>query len=730
MRTVRSVVRVLAALAAVFLTVPGLVLSIPSAPASAAELQPPSSGTDAAASHTLALSVTGMTPQYAVRDSTVRLSGTLANRTGAAVSGISVQAVTSTANFSSRFEMTSFTGSGSFPYSLVDAGTSFATGSVPDGTTVHWSVSFPARMFYGTFGVYPVRVRAVTADGGYAADVRTLLPYWPDSGQPEKLRTAWVWPLADSPQQGACKQTLSTGLDSSVSSGGELSTLLGAGAAWARRDHLTWDVDPALLSDVSVMTRPYFTGGNALCSRRFRQEASPAAATWLATLRTASAGQPAFLTPYADVDAAALSHAGLDKDLRSAYQLGESVAGRLLPGTFGTDGRGAGDPAVLRAAYPAAGQADAGVLTSLVDDGGISTAVLSSGEMSSASGFDDALGRTTSGIGTRVSVLLADSGLTSLLGTASASPTQAGRFAFTQDFLAETAMIASEAPSLARSLVIAPPTDWHPSAAEAETLLSATSHAPWLRAAGLSALAAEAAKVPSKSLPAKKASPHELSAGYLDDVKQVDADAALYTNLLYQPPASVLTSLQAAVAATESSAWRGAGSARGRRATGNLLRYLPYTEQKVQIIASRKILLAGNSGETPVSVKNGLGLAVQVQVTASTPAGSQVRVEPHDGLHVVLPGNTITVRMPVHAASIGTSTVQLQLVTQNGSPLTWTVKSLSVEVTRVGRFLLTVIGGALGILVLTSAYRLRRKQIASTRKRGTADDTANAGGAG
>ena len=138
----------------------------------------------------------------------------------------------------------------------------------------------------------------------------------------------------------------------------------------------------------------------------------------------------------------------------------------------------------LKAASPADGLADAEVLTSLANDGGISTLVLSSGELpSSTPGYDNALGRTTSGIGTQVSVLLADSGITSLLGRASATPTQAGQFAFIQDFLAQTAMISSEAPNLARSLVIAPPTGWNPSPAEAAALLSNTHNAPWLHPA-------------------------------------------------------------------------------------------------------------------------------------------------------------------------------------------------------------------------------------------------------
>ena len=159
---------------------------------------------------------------------------------------------------------------------------------------------------------------------------------------------------------------------------------------------------------------------------------------------------------------------------------------------------------MLKAAWPADGLADAEVLTSLANDGGISTLVLSSGELpSSTPGYDNALGRTTSGIGTSVSVLLADSGITSLLGSASATPTESGQFAFIQDFLAQTAMISSEAPNLARSLVIAPPTGWNPSPAEAAALLSITHNAPWLRPVALSALAAQATTLPSTPLPAE-----------------------------------------------------------------------------------------------------------------------------------------------------------------------------------------------------------------------------------
>jgi hypothetical protein len=641
--------------------------------------------------------------------------------------------------FTGRAEMTSFERSGSYPYLLQAAGNPAVTGTVPSGATVRWSASFPASTFYDRFGVFPVQVAAIAPGGGYTATAGTLLPYWPGGSagsQPKQLQVAWVWPLVDAPQQGACSKTLATSrLAGSVASGGRLNTLLGAGATWAQDDQLTWVIDPALLSDVSVMTRQYSISGptpTTPCTGRFTEKASPAASAWLTKLQAATAGQPAFLTPYANVDVAALSHAGLDASIRTAYQLGATVAGQVLPGTFGSNSGSTGTGAVLKAAWPADGLADAGVLTSLANDGGVSTVVLRSGELpSSTPGYDNALGRTTSGIGTSVSVLLADAGITSLLGSAAPTPTESGQFGFVQDFLAQTAMISSEAPNLARSLVIAPPAGWDPSPAEAAALLS-ISHggAPWLRPVSLSALATDAAKLPSAPLPAKQVSGAELSATYLDHVRPVQARTALFTNLLYQPPASVVASLQAAVTATVSAAWRGSGSPGGWRAIGQLADYLGYSERKVNIIPGKKLFLAGTSGKTFVSVRNLLDLPIQVRVVATTPPGSQLVVGPFTSLLIVQAHKTGSIPMPMQSATIGTSTVQLKLETENGAPLTWTTQLVSVEVTRFGRSLLIIIGGALGVLVLTSVFRLRRKRKARAAQRGTPSEMANAGGAG
>ncbi len=709
----RSVCRVVRTLIAVFLALAAPLLAAPAARASGQEVQQQSSRTDAAASHRLTLSIDGLSTNFATPTSIVKVTGTLTNDTGSAISGIVVQLLTSAQYFGYRAQMTGWA-SGSTVLSLAQEG-------VPDtlaeplasGATTRWTVSFsPAQAGYSVFGVYPLAVQANSSTSAYQAADTTFLPFWPASGRPQPLATAWLWPLINAPQQGACPQTLATNsLAGSLATGGRLATLLSAGTRWAQQDHLTWAVDPALLSDATVMTHKYAVGGNAACTDRDTKPASTAAAGWLSTLRTETAGDEMFLTPYADADVAALTHAGLDANLRTAYQLGESVAGKILARPFGINRAGTGDGGI---AWPADGTADASVLTSLARDGGIGTAVLSSGVLPSTDApYDNALGLTKTGIGTTMRVLLADSQLTTLLGSAPAGSPPAAQFRAEQDFLAETAMILAEAPSLQRSVVIAPPRYWNPPATEAAALLKLTAAAPWLRTVGLSALATAAGHLKTRgSLPGTRVGKNELGDDYLDQISAVNANLALFKNLLSQPSASYLQTLDAALTATTSVAWRGAGSAGGWLALTQLGDYLTNSEKQVKIITgNKKLLLAGTSGNTPVSVQNLLAMPVRVRVVATVPAGSPLSVGKLD-LITIQGLETRTVTMPVHSTAIQTTTIQLQLVTEDGSPLPWTTQSLSVQVTRYGRALLVLIAAALGVLVLASVARwIRRRSL-------------------
>src|ERR1700722_976631 len=210
MQIVRSAVRALGLLTAVLLAAAGpLVAVVPTAQASAGQFQHQSARTGSAVSQPLAISITGMTPAFAGPDSTITLHGTLANHTGSALSGITVQAMTSFESFQYPAQMSDFT-DGTSTILLQQAGAPDpVAASVPNGATEAWTVSFQASEFYSQFGVFPVEAQVTAA--GITKVARTFLPFWPGGSsatQPKGLQVAWVWPLIDTPQQGACTDTL------------------------------------------------------------------------------------------------------------------------------------------------------------------------------------------------------------------------------------------------------------------------------------------------------------------------------------------------------------------------------------------------------------------------------------------------------------------------------------------------------------------------------------------
>jgi hypothetical protein len=718
MPSVRIVVRTLIAgfLAIMGTGVAGPIMAAQAAPAGHVQAQgqgKQSSQTDPAASSPLSISIDSVSPRFAQPGQTIEVKGTITNHTGGPLYGVQVQLETSSP-FRSRSEMESFQGgTGAFIGGNIFGAASQSAGTIHNRSTRTWSASFTASSAeFSGFGVYPIVAEALSSSYEQLATARTLLPYWPGSvGQ--KLDIAWVWPLIDVPQQGACRQTLASNeLAASLGAEGRLSTLLSAGQAYSATTDLTWAVDPALLSDASTMTQRYKVGGNALCKGTTAMPASSAAVAWLSRLRARTSGDPMFFTAYADPDVSALTHNGLDTDLVQSYRLGEGEADQVLGSSFGKKGLGI--------AWPAEGAADASVLTSLAHDGRVHTTVLNSTEMSPVTNDgaftpDDAVARrVTTGISTQMSVLLADSQISGLLGAASVRSSAGARFAGTQDFLAETAMILAEAPSSQRSVVIAPPRRWDPSLAEAEELLQLTSSAPWLQPVSLSALAS--GRPDSKQrhpLAPVHVALHELGASYMGAVRSAGQSASLFQSLPSQPNSSLTQTLPAALAATESSAWRGAGSGGGWLALIKLRAYLSENEKQIRIISKNRVLLAGNSGVTPVSVSNGLPVPVQVRVQATVPAGSSLSIGDFNPLITVQAGKTATVRVPVHSAALGSTLIHLQLVTTKGMPLPEPEanQSLSVESTAYGRTLLVLIAAALGVLLLTSVVRWTRRSL-------------------
>ncbi len=674
-------------------------------------LAPPALAGPAERTRTGSLSVTidAMSPSFAKPGATVRLSGTVSNGTRQTQAGLEVQLYTSAAGFTSRDGMSFYLTSGRAS-GLVTAGNPFPiSASLPPGSTASWTASFQVSAHgISGFGVYPVTAQLQDLAGGVFTSDQTLLPFWPGqqaAGLRNRLKISWLWPLIDQPNAQVCPALASNDLAASLRQDGRLAALLGAGASHAAAD-LTWVIDPALLGDVAAMARRYHVGGKANCTRAASEPALPAAASWLATLRAVTADQQAVITPYANVDMTALVHQGMTGDLAAAYKLGDAVAHSVLHGTSGH-----------QVAWPADGTADLSVLTRLATAEHVGTVVLNSSEMPprDAADFQDDAVTSLRVAGLPVNVLLADDTLTGVLRAGSGARSGGTQFAVRQRFLAETAMIAAEAPDSTRAIVVAPPQDWSPSQALASDLLGETTTAPWLAPARLSSLSSTPdtqRSVLRQPPPASRASRGELSRGYLDTIGSLGTQLGVYKSMLYKPQPDYVQSLAEALAATESAAWRGAGAAEGRALAGTLQRYLSGAETKVRIITSAQVPMGGSSGQVPVSIQNGLHQAIRVRVITSVVNSpgrtSQLTVGSFQSLVVVQAGQPYTVRLlrlPVSSAPQGSTEIQLSLASADGTPLPFGGAKLIVVSTRYGRAILFLIGAAMGVLVLTSVFR-------------------------
>jgi len=586
------------------------------------------------------------------------------------------------------------------------------------------------------FGVYPLAAQLTSGSTGSELDVaRTFLPFWP--GKPaartvKPLNIGWVWPLIDVPQRGACAALLTNDLAASVAPGGRLATLLAAGQSGdGRNARLTWAIDPALLSDVSVMTAPYRVGARENCTGGTLERPSHPAAGWLSAVKAVTRQQDFFVTPYADVDVAALAHRGMVSELTHAFNDGAAAArgilGRTQRATPGTVGQ---------MAWPADGEADYTVLEELAAHQQVRAMILDSklmpplAQAGATPTTPTAATTTPDGLGGQMRVLLADHGLSQILslrrnqipgvssgsaavpGSARGQIQEAAAFGKEQLFLAETAMIASEPAGGPRAVVAAPPRRWDPSLSLAAGLLRETVETPWLRPATLASLAT---MPPPRGSPARRHPPlHQVSSDELSAplLHQVSHNLVVQVGLLD----SILTTtghgyLSTAVDAVESSAWRG-GRRHQRPAVELLHRELAFVEaqlRQVKVVGTPRVTLGGKAGDVPVSVRNNLPRQVTVRLKVSVPREDQVSIGHYKSVITVPARSTVPVRIPVQAAAAGSKTLTLWLTTPEGAALPGKPVTLTVAATHFGTLAIVIISVALVVFVLSAAARAIRR---------------------
>ena len=664
----------------------------------------------------VSLAITSIAPDYLTKGKPVTVAGSVTNTSGAPITGMTVRLRSSGTPFDNRDALQLYADGATVADTPVAAAVTSIPGTLAPRATAAWSIRLRAGQLGVTeFGVYPLAAEADSSAGTALVTSRSFLPFWPGKRALDPVRqdVGWIWPLINAPQQSACGALLTNGLAGSFGTGGRLSGLLAVGREYTASAHLTWAIDPALLSSAQTMTAPYHVGGTATCTDQSTRPASQAARDWLSGLRSATAGQPVFVTPYADVDVAALSHRGLNDGLASAFTAGRATASAILHRNFtaspGVAAGGDDSKQLTGLAWPAGGIANYGVLNSLAVSG-ISTVVLDSATMPpvpSQNFTPSAVTTTPSGVGPRMHVLLSDDTITQVLSTADHGSAPAGTsFAVAQRFLAETAMIAAERPSLARSVVVAPPRDWDPPSGLAGELLADTVTAPWVRPVSLPALAAAG---PGNGQVHRQlwqvTSKNELRPALLAGVRRTDKRISLLQSIrLRRDPA-----LDTAIMAVESSAWRGkAGARTARHLLSRISAYLASQQDSIVIIGPERVTLGGLSGTLPVSIANSLRYPVQVRLRVALPGGGRITVSPPARDVTVGAGADVTLKLHVRAATVGSTIIRLSLLTPEGKRLPGEPVTLTVQATHFGTLALVIIGAALGVFVLTSVRRAFR----------------------
>ncbi|GAA2297762.1 DUF6049 family protein [Nonomuraea roseoviolacea subsp. roseoviolacea] len=688
----------------------------------------------------LVLTVSSITPNWAKGAADViKVSGTLRNDTGSDLSNLLVRLRYSSQPLPDRAALETYQADQTDQTLPGQASqtSQVAIAAVAAGASAPWEFTLtPAQLTHPAlprFGVYPIAIEVQQAGWRRLAVQRTFITYAPQQPKPVRNKLAFALPLIDQPHRvidqprHADDATFADDkLSAALTGKGRLADLLRIAQAAPKK--VTWFVDPALLDDLTAMSKPYTVAGK---DTTVKKPADAAAAQWLNDLRTALADSPVVATPYADPDVAALAHHGFDTQVGRAIELGGQKATQLLRPEVSTSIN-----------WPASGLLDADALDLLaVGKPGVAhvgkvlltsanlpqqdqqtTPTTQTGQTTQQTAFasgavtPDATATLYSVAGP-VTALVADPTLSQLFEPGGgAGSTLLSR----QRFIAETAMIAAEpGQTTPRSIVVAPSRRWDPNPTLVSALLKTADDLPWLSLTPLDSVK------PPKGAAARTAQTQragltytddnrkeELGRKYLTPVKDIARNAELTSLITTDKPPSAF---DAAVLRLTSSAWR--NQTRAGRAATQLVR--DAVDARMGMIAitgadpDRPRTLAGSDGVVPVSVKNSLpvGITVDVEVTSNNP--KVLRIVPQPTHRLVIGGNgqsgTLPVKMTAASGVSGDSAVTVQLRTSDGQPYGKPVK-LIIRTTGYTGIALVIVGAALAVMLAAVVTRVLRRR--------------------
>ncbi|MFG2088757.1 DUF6049 family protein [Spirillospora sp. NPDC048824] len=669
----------------------------------------PSAGAHVEKRAPVGLAVTKVTPKTVHAGSKIQISGVAKNRSDQRLDGLTMRLRYSAQPVVSRSQLDQY--ASGRPQLMPNIGPQQRlTGIAAPGATQNWGFKTSTKELRlrapgGTPGVYPVGVEVLNSAQQVVGGLTTFVTFMPKDPQFKPVAISWVWPLMDRMHRTNDRTFFDDRLSKDMSPDGRLGALVEAAAA--TDTPVTWGIDPALLDDAQRMASGDYTVDPFGAKKGTRKEKSTVAAAWLASLKEAVKDDPYFTVPYADPDVVALVRHKMPRDIGVAFDdRNTGVATKAL-----------GRAANSHVAWPPYGAAGPGTLEQLakheLKDGG--TFLMSSSQFQNPP--QGSLPNATTTIPTRQgkkNALLYDAGINKIVSEGSDSA--GGALLTEQRFLAETAMIAAEAPNVQRTLVVAPDRNWDPAPGLAEDLLDYTADADWLRELPLSKIeSAEPQPRVFNGYP-DAYERHELGDAHLEQLRAITRRAATFQSVM---TGQVNISYERALLRLESVAWR-ASPSQAKRARNELADQLEADMNQVRIVTTKnkRVLMGGSTGKLPVLVENTLSnqsVKVRLVATSENTAKLQLgQLDPEEAVIELRPGERAQRWIPAQAAGNGNFRVQLDLmIPGSGGRTLGDGETITVVTTGYGRIALLITGGGLAVLFVgvgVRAIRARRRR--------------------
>jgi len=644
----------------------------------------------------LTVLITSLSPVAPKADSIIKISGTITNNTGDQLTGINLALGCSGGRIQDRAQLAEIANGNLNPGGQAVNGANLSIdSSLAPGASDPWSFELPAASFpFRNPGAYVLTVdAALNADGSINGSAQTFVPWYPKKDEVQPTKLVWLWPLAEAPNRDAQGILLDGRTPEELSPNGRLRQLLDVGLAAKMQPD--WVIDPELIQTATELSNGYQVLGPGDKPRE--GDDSQEVSQWLTKAKQGLKAAQLYSFAYADPDVTALHRSEMNQDIVLATTPSALTLGRLIGATQAPIGIG----------WPPGKRTDQGTL-GILQSAGARTVVLDSGAFPSLSDT----GRTESStaiVGTEsgpLSGVITDRRLSNAFGTPES--TASDKLAARQRFLAETAVITTEAPNQQRIIAVGPSARWNPNIEVVTELLAATQKAEWVERAPLSDLLKQTPTVNRVLAPMTgKEKRAGLSRSYLakirDQQRRLEELSAVLTD-----PASITEPFRAALLRASSGAWR-TDKPQGTALVTRISDQLGQQIAGVRVLSNQPVTFSGGQGNVPITIANDLPQPVRVGVTMTgTPP---VRLISSPMAAITIPANRkIQTVITAQVLGAGDLPVAVQLTTINGAPYGQpaTIKLRTTAYARAATWVVSISFGLLTLLLIANSIRRRR----------------------